>query len=360
MPKPTIDSTIVFGGSVGSEGKGAIVGYLALEYNWKAAICTFMTNAGHTWVGDDGEKVVVQQLPVALVNREIPKLLIAPGSAITESQLEKELNEFESRYDVARRLKIHPRAMIIEQQDVDYESNGVTHLASTAKGCGAALARKVRREKSVKLARDVAWLKPFLADTTEIVNDLIDNNDSVLVEGSQGFDLDLNHGIEYPYCTSRGTTPAQVLADCGIDPRTIPNVIAVLRTYPIRVGNVEGGSSGPFGGNEITFEEIARRSGTPANVDIREYTTVTKRLRRIFEMDFDRLAYMAKVCRPDMIALTFADYLDYKLAGKNTDDYDLEDLPESVQEFINQVEQATGASVGFLKTGPRNSDLITF
>jgi adenylosuccinate synthase len=150
-------TTLVFGGQVGSEGKGAIVGYLARRQRWDAAICTFMTNAGHTWLGDNGEKVVVQQLPMAVVGQDVGALLLAPGSAITLSQLEKEINELENDYNVTARLKIHPRAVIITDEHVEYEKYATKYLGSTSKGCGAALAVKAMRKQHVILARDIGW-----------------------------------------------------------------------------------------------------------------------------------------------------------------------------------------------------------
>jgi adenylosuccinate synthase len=362
-----LGNTLVFGGQVGSEGKGAIVGYLARKQWWQAAICTFMTNAGHTWIGDNGEKVVVQQLPLALVNPHIQYLMIAPGSAITLSQLEKELNELDSTYNVADRLQIHPRAMIIDDIDIEYEREHTKYLGSTSKGCGSALARKALRKQDVRLARDVPWLKTFISDTTIRVNDIIDGGNPVLFEGSQGFDLDINHGLQYPYCTSRGTTPQQVMADCGVSERCLDEVIAVIRTYPIRVGNIvengqQVGYSGDFGGKELTWEEVTKRSGSP--VPLEERTTVTQRVRRVFEMDFERLSHMASVTRPTIIALTFADYIDYRISGKSSfAELDTDGAGEvftKVTDFMSAIEDKTGAQVQLIKTGAKNSDIIDY
>lgn len=357
-----LGTTLVFGGSVGSEGKGAIVGHLARKYRWHAAACTFMTNAGHTFIGNQGEKVVVQQLPMAVVAQEIPLLLIGAGAAITLAQLEKEINELDSVYDVSRRLRIHPRAMIIDGSDVLWEQHN-SQNASTAKGCGSALARKVLRDKTVQLARDIPWLKEFMGDVTNILHEIIyEQNGQVLIEGSQGFDLDLNHGIEYPFCTSRGTTPMQVLADLGLAGSAVEETIAVLRTYPIRVGHVESAgtiaqNSGPFGGKEISWEEITRRSGSPE--PLAEFTTVTKRLRRIFEMDFDRIDFMSRVCQPTSIALTFADYLDWSIHDQGDNTTTKDQIPVNVLSFAKKVEAYTGAPVTMLKTGAKDSALVT-
>lgn len=370
--------SVVFGGQAGSEGKGAIVGFMARRHNYEAAICSFMTNAGHTWVAKGHEPVVVQQLPMAIVNRNIPHILIGAGSAITESQLEKELNTLDNKWKVTDRLGIHPRAMIIEEQDVVWEQENLAYLGSTQKGCGAALGRKASRSQTVKLARDIPWMRPFLKDTTMMVNRLIEDGHSVMVEGSQGFDLDINHGIEYPYCTSRSTIPQQTLADCGIAITDVTDIVSVLRTYPIRVGHIYDshgnkiGDSGPFGGKELTWEQITELSGSP--VPLVERTTVTKRVRRVFEMDYDRLVTMKRICDPNIVALTFADYLDATYFGWTQEEYDawsnthglnLPMYPEKIDNMVEQLEKVLNSSfrqptqVRFIKTGPNDEHTIS-
>lgn len=351
---------IVFGGQAGSEGKGAIAGYLARKHEWGAAICTFMTNAGHTFVDGD-EEVVVQQLPMAIVSPSVEHLLIGPGSAITLPQLEKEIEAYDRDYDVVRRLRIHPRAMIIEDIDQAWEEENLQYIASTAKGCGSALARKVRRSQNVKMARDVEWLAPFIADTTMIANDVIDNADRLLVEQAQGFDLDLNHGVSYPYCTSRGTTPMQIMADIGVDGRLVMRSIAVVRSHPIRVGDVEGGTSGPYGSEETDWDKISAQAGK----DVEEITTVTKRVRRVFEPDYDRLSVMSQIARPTDIAFTFADYVDPEIGGASGDKRSVRwaNRSSKLQKAIFDVEKAVSRStarprVRLVKTGPDNSHMI--
>lgn len=355
---------VVYGGQAGSEGKGAIAGYLATAYNWGAAICTFMPNAGHTFI-ENGRETVVSQLPQALVSSSVERLLIAPGSVIDLDKLHTEIEKYDDRYDVKSRLRIHPRAMILESQDPEWEEEHLRYIASTAKGCGAALARKIRREESVKLAGGVNSLAPYLADTTRIVNQTISGGRGVLVEQAQGFDLDINHGVSYPYCTSRGTTPMQILADCGIAAQLMARSIAVIRTHPIRVGNVEGGHSGEYGSDEIDWDTVSSRAGR----SVEEKTTVTKRVRRVFEPDFDRLGEMSDICRPTDIALTFADYVDKDVFGVTHEEYmnstmgNLSVLSARVSEFVDKVERAMRRStmnprVKLVKTGPNNDHIL--
>lgn len=354
---------VVFGGQAGSEGKGAIAGWLAKRYEWGASICTFMPNAGHTWVRGRDE-VVVSQLPIALVSSTVERLLIGPASVIAVSRLIAEIEKYDGQYNVSERLGIHPRAMMLMDQDPEWEREHLAYIASTAKGSGAALARKVRREEGVVLARDVDALAPYIMDTTKVVNEMVNMGKGVLVEQAQGFDLDINHGVSYPYCTSRGTTPMQIMADVGLSGRLVSKSIAVVRTKPIRVGNADG-YSGDYGSEETTWGDVSRGAGR----DVEEITTVTKRVRRVFEMDWDRIAVMSQICRPTEIALTFADYVDPSVFQCTHEKYmqdtmgNLQQWSLPVARFVRELEEAIrrptmNPKVKLIKTGPDDAHTI--
>ena len=347
--------TVVLGGQVGSEGKGKFAGYIARKDAVDVSVCNFHPNAGHTWVGDNGERVMVQQLPQAVVN-PTTALYLSAGSAIDMDTLTKEIQA----NDCADRLLIHPRAMIIEERHRVEEAVTMGRISSTQKGCGSAGADKVRRLPHVQLARDVEELVEYVADTTCAIYERYNQGAHIMVEVPQGFDLDINHGLEYPYCTSRQTTSTQAIADAGIAPQMVDEVIAVIRPYPIRVGNMydENGNLTGYSGNycdseEITWEIVAYRSGTPIE-EIREMTTVTKKLRRVFEPNFDRLREMVLVNGVTQIALNFANYIDYSMLGKTSE----EDITEKVWDFIYRVQEATKVPVTMIGTGARDCDII--
>lgn len=358
---PANGITTVYGGQVGSEGKGAIVGYLARRFNYKAAACTFMTNAGHTWVNGD-EKIVVQQLPVSIVASHIEHLVVGPTAAITLIQLEKELNQYGEKYNVDARLRIHPRAVIIDPIHVQMEQETTKRVGSTMKGCGAAIGFKALRHPNTRLARDIPWLEPYITDTSVLLNKIVQQGGGIIAEGSQGFDLDINHGIQYPNCTSRQTTPQQLLADLGLDMRDVVRNVAVVRSYPIRVGNIhedgiEVGNSGVFGGKELTWEEVTKRSGYPT--PLTEVTTVTQRTRRVFEIDFARLGYMDLLTKPTDIALTFADYIDYGMLGMGGTLSTATRIWPKLDEFIYDIIKATSyGEVSMVKTGADNHAMV--
>jgi adenylosuccinate synthase len=348
-----LSTNVLFGGQAGSEGKGKFVGYMAIKDNYDAAICNFYTNAGHTWVSDEGKPFMVQQIPQAVVNGRT-ELFIGPGAGITLSILERELSEFLCGH----RLHIHPRAMIINDKHKKIEAEALGHISSTQKGCGAAQADKIMRGGNVMLARDVESLRLYLSDTEYEINNHIEQNHMVMIEGSQGFDLDINYGMAYPYTTSRQTHVGQVVADCGVPIQAIDHVIAVMRCHPIRVGNQfnergeQIGWSGPMGGKELTWGEITAMSGSPK--PLLERTTVTQKVRRIFEFDFDRLQYMVMINRPTQIAMNFVNYINYRDYGVT--DYNL--LSQETKHFIKKVEDESGVPVTMIGTGPKHSEIV--
>ena len=133
----------------------------------------------------------------------------------------------------------------------------------------------------------------------------------------------------------------------------------IMRPYPIRISNKTNIgidiSSGDYDGSqELTWDEIKKRCGAPDGVDFGEMTTVTKKMRRVFEMNWDRLEYVTLLNRPTCIALNFVQYLDYNALGCKK----LRDLPSKVRSFIDRVEDVTNVKVGLIGTGAKNDDII--
>src|SRR5207249_9540171 len=120
--------------------------------------------------------------------------------------------------------------------------------------------RRIRERSprsSVKLARNIPELRPFVRETREVLDRAFVDRRRVFLEGTQGTGLSLYHG-HYPYVTSRDTTVAGCLAEAGISPRRVRKIIMVCRTYPIRVQSPAEGTSGPMS-QPITWREISQR-----------------------------------------------------------------------------------------------------
>jgi len=251
------------------------------------------------------------------------------------------------------RLSIDPQAMIIEQADLDAEQALVAEIASTGKGGGSAAARRIlgrgshRIDAPVRLARDMPELAAFIRPAREVLEEAYRNGHRVLVEGTQGTALGLCHGT-WPYVTSRDTTTSGTLAEAGIGPRRIRRVILVTRTYPIRVQNpdTEGQTSGPMS-QEITYEELARRSGIHQDeLEKTERGSVSHRQRRIAEFDWALLRRSVELNGATDIALTFVDYLS--VDNRAAQRYD--QLTDETIRFIEEVERVSGVPVSLITT----------
>lgn len=369
--------TVVLDSQAGSCGKGKFIGYLAQKDDVSFAINNFMSNAGHTYEDDKYGRVMTQHLPTSMVNPDT-QLYIGPGAAITPSILFDEIIHYR---DIIgdREIVINPRAMVIKLEHAEKEKQ-IIRSGSTFKGCGAACADKVMRVPGTQLFGE--WYR--YEDWSEVVgqkmdrdsvnfilshvrvedgmfdlNNAIDCGESIMIEGSQGCDLDINYGLSYPNTTSRQCHAGQLVADCGISPRLVTDIVMIMRPYPIRISNKTNIgidiSSGDYDGSqELTWDEIKKRCGAPEGVDFGEMTTVTKKMRRVFEMNWDRLEYVTLLNRPTCIALNFVQYLDYNALGCKK----LRDLPSKVRSFIDRVEDVTNVKVGLIGTGAKNDDII--
>jgi adenylosuccinate synthase len=382
--------TVVLDSQAGSCGKGKFIGYLAGKTNPEVAINNFMSNAGHTCILDDGTHIMTQHLPTSLVSPNT-SLVIGPGAAITPRILFNEIIKYKNLLN-GRVININPRAVVILDKHCEEEKR-ILRSGSTFKGCGAAQADKVMRQAMLFGEWYNNWRAGWIntgnddsnpvydgytfnevcdiihsihvCDTMEHINDTIDLGGDILVEGSQGCDLDINYGLAYPNTTSRQCHAGQLVADCGISPMLVTDIIMIMRPYPIRISNTtnlknaDGStlitSSGDYdGAREITWDIVRERCGAPADTEFGEMTTVTKKVRRVFEMNWDRLQYVAKLNRPTGIALNFAQYIDWNMLGKRSPS----DITPKLWEFIGHVERYTGVPVVMIGTGPKDGDII--
>lgn len=337
---------VVVGGQYGSEGKGQIVAYLAREYDLLVRVGG--PNAGHK-VFEIPEPYSHHQLPSGTRKSEA-HLLIGPGAVLRVDKLLKEIADCGVE---AQRLCIDRNAMIITEYDVNAEAELVNDIGSTGQGVGAATARRImQRNRRTLLARHISELKPFLGNALDVLEDAYSQNERVLLEGTQGTGLSLYHGV-YPYVTSRDTTASGCLAEAGISPGRVRKVIMVCRTYPIRVESPEKETSGPL--RDISWEEIARRSGHSAQkLRKAEKTTTTNRRRRIGEFEWGLLHRAARLNGATDIALTFADYI----SKENVKAKRFEQLTQETINLIQEVERVAGAPVSLISTGFNTRSII--
>jgi adenylosuccinate synthase len=333
---------VLVGGEYGSEGKGHIASYLAREYSFLLRVGG--PNAGHT-VYERPKPYTFHHLPSGTRSSEA-KLILGPGAVISVPVLQKEISEC---HVTRERLFIDPHAMIIDPDDVAFENRTLAKsIGSTAQGVGAATARKILRNAAgvhVQLAGACNELKPYVRETRAVLDGAFASGERVFLEGTQGTALSLHHGF-YPHVTSRDTTVSGCLAEAGIAPSRVRRIVLTCRTYPIRVQNPRGGTSGRIG-RELSWKEISERSGIPLP-DLRqtEKTSTTGRKRRVAEFDWALLRMAASLNGPTDIALTFADYLSVK----NRQARRFEQLQPETIRFIQEVERVSGAPVSLIST----------
>lgn len=231
-----------------------------------------------------------------------------------------------------------------------------------------------------------AWgkrLEPFLADTTSLLNHALLDGRGVLFEGAQGALLDLDHGT-YPFVTSSNATAGGAATGSGVAPTRFTGALGVIKAYTTRVG------AGPFVCelHDDDGEHLRRRGN--------EFGTTTGRPRRCGWFDAVLGRYSALVNGIDVLALTKLDVLDeldsiqlctaYRYQEEILDEFpsDLEvlancepiyesfpgwktstvgclsvdDLPDNARTYLRALEEAIGAPIGLISTGPRREETI--
>lgn len=336
--------TIVVGGQFGSEGKGKVTAYLCRNHDYNVAVRCGGPNSGHT-VTIDKEQIVLRQIPAGVVNPSA-NLYLAAGCLIDLDVLLEEIDYFNLK---PGNLGIDRNSAII---DNNYDKEEVrlnlqARIGSTCTGTGIAVAKRALRIEDFKLAKDIPELKPYIVSVSEKLMEHHKNGKKIVIEGTQGFGLSVYHSPYYPYATSRDTTAAGFLSEVGISPLIVSDIIMVIRTFPIRVG----GNSGPLP-NEIDWKTVQVESNYPYK--IQEYTSVTKRLRRVARFDIDIIEKAVSVNKPTEIALMGTDYLDYFNKGIET----FENLTQETKSFIYNLEDRLGIKINFIGIGPMDGELI--
>ena len=193
--------------------------------------------------------------------------------------------------------------------------------------------------RTLKLAKEIDNLKQYLIDVPLEINTALDLGENVLVEGIQGTHLSLWHGT-YPFVTTKDVTASGICADVGIGPKRVDEVIVVFKSYLTRVG------TGPMPG-ELDADETSKKGWE-------EFGTVTGRLRRAAEFDFDLARRAVMLSSATQISITKLDVRFPNCAGVTS----YNDLDDDARIFIKNIETELGVSVTLIGTGPRVNDVI--
>ena len=327
---------IIVGGFYGDEGKGKIVGYLAVKDNPNIVVrAGGGPQAGHTIT--EGKKVT--QVPGGFVNPNA-RLLIARGTVVNPEVVLREI----AQYGVQDRIGIDFGCTVIEPQHLAEEQELVKKIGSVGTGTGPARVDRVLRKG--KLAQDIPSLKPYLTDVADEVNTAIGEGNNILVEGVQGYGLSLLDYRFYPYVTSQDTTASQFAVDIGIGPKAVDEITIVYKAYVSRV------AVGPMQ-NEWSDEEKQRRG-------IEERGTVSGRIRRLGDFDMELARESCERNTATQAAVTCAD----RLFKNNFQAREFDALTSEAKDFISRINTSLkGAWPQFLgitliSTGPDIEDMV--
>ena len=328
--------TVVVGGQYGSEGKGKVAHYLAKEMNASVAIRCGGPNSGHTVIDPKGNPIIFQQLPTASILRDVICVLCA-GTYIDLDILKREI---EITGLDSKRLYIDPNAVIITPEIHEAEQNrGLREtIGSTGSGTGEAVLHRIQRKQNITFAKDISFLQQYVKETNSFLRRQLSRNERIIIEGTQGFGLSLIHSPFYPYVTSRDTTAASFVSEAGLSPFDVDDIVLIIRSYPIRVC----GNSGPLL-NEIDWKTLSDESGSVKLIS--EYTSVSKKLRRIARFDPDIVRFAISVNKPSRIVLNHIDYIDFPISNNLR-------ITKKQLSFIKQVQSSIEKDIDYLGLGP--------
>lgn len=326
---------VVVGGFFGDEGKGKIVAYLVRKDDVKlAARGGVGPNAGHTF-SINGQTFKVRMLPSAAFNSNTI-LAIGAGVLVNPTIL---LNEV-SLFNAHKRTFIDFQCGIITDEHIKRDSSDnflKDKIGTTGTGTGPANSDRALRKLSI--ARDCTQVKDYLNDISMLIHSNLENQNNILIEGTQGTYLSLYHG-GYPFVTSKDVTASSICADVGIGPKHVDEVLVVFKSYVTRVGG------GPLE-NELDKEESKKRGWI-------EYGSVTGRERRSSPFNIHLAKKAIRLNGGTSFALTKMDILYPECAGIS----DYTKLPSSAQKFIEEIESELGLKAVLIGTGAEVNAII--
>ncbi len=410
---------VLVGAQWGDEGKGKATDLLGSRVDY----CVRYqggNNAGHTVVIGD-KKFALHLLPSGILTPEVTPV-IGNGVVIDAGVMFQEIDELEAQGIDCSKLLISANAHLITSYHVTLDKVterflGNSKIGTTGRGIGPTYADKISRlgirvqdlfdEKILRakvegslmsknqvivkvfnrraisvdeVVEDLMQynerLRPFIADTSLILNKALDDNKVVLLEGGQGTLLDVDHGT-YPFVTSSNPTAGGACAGSGIGPMRISGVIGILKAYTTRVGSgpfptelndADGEALRTIGGERGVTTGRARRCGW-FDAPIARYATRINGLTDIFLTKLDVLTGWEKipVCvaydidgtRTDELPMTQTDFHHAKpiyeylpgwtedITGAKT----VEDLPANARAYVKFLEEQSGAQISAIGVG---------
>ena len=410
---------VLLGAQWGDEGKGKATDLLGGRVDY---VVRYQggNNAGHTVVIGD-QKFALHLLPSGILTPSVVPV-IGNGVVIDPEVLLQEMANLAARNVDTSKLVISANAHLITPYHVTLDKVterflGKSKLGTTGRGIGPTNSDKIarigirvqdlfdesilrqkvegalvnknqvlvkvynRRELQIDAIADqlLAYaevLRPYVADTSLLLNNALDQGKVVLLEGGQGTLLDVDHGT-YPFVTSSNPTAGGACTGSGIGPTRITRVVGILKAYTTRVG------SGPFptelldddgeklrtiGGERGVTTGRPRRCGW-FDAPIARFATRVNGLTDFFltKLDvldtFDRIpvcvAYDVDGERMEELPMTQTGFHHAKpiyeylpgwledISGAKT----LEDLPANARSYVKFLEEISGAPISAIGVG---------
>ena len=420
-------ATVIVGAQWGDEGKGKITDYLAEKADM---VVRYQggNNAGHTVVVR-GREYKLHLIPSGIFYPD-KVCVIGNGVVLDLEVLDRELDYLKEQGVGVLNLKVSDRAHLLlpyhrRLDEVDEERKGKNRIGTTRRGIGPAYADKAARiglrvcdladaakfreklavaleEKNRLLERvygqpgftvseiaDEALrvferIRPFVTDTSLVINQAIDSGQRVLFEGAQGTLLDIDLGT-YPYVTSSHPIAGGACIGAGVGPTKIDRVVGVMKAYTTRVGD------GPFP-TELLDEtgEWIRRRGS-------EYGTTTGRPRRCGWLDLVIVRYAVRTSGIGLLAVTRLDTLGgldevkvctaYRRGHETVNEFpaslddlaecrpvyetiegwpadldrltSFEQLPQTARRYLSLIEDQTRTKIGLVSIGRERTQTLT-
>ena len=264
---------VVLGLAWGDEGKGKVAKSLLEEGEYTHCIrFNGGGNAGHT-VYHNGVKIVTHLVPAG-VFYGIPSI-IGPGCVLNIRKFFEEIQMLREHGIDTSCISIAENAHIVTEDHVDEDSRD-THIGTTKSGNGPAYRDKYGRKG--RLAKDYAILQSFLIN---MYDEFYKSSTpaKILMEGAQGFNLDIDHG-DYPFVTSSHCSTASALLT-GFAPQCIRHVWGVAKVYDTYVGS-------------LTFQPPDEDLQTVQQAG-NEFGSTTGRVRQCNWINLPRLLYAMEV-----------------------------------------------------------------
>jgi len=419
----------VVGTQWGDEGKGKIVDLYTSQAD---VVARFQggNNAGHTLVVG-GRKTILHLIPSGILHDD-KICVIGNGVVFDPVVFIQELEELQAGGQLPpnTRLYISEKAHVIMpyhrsiDQAREARSSG-KKIGTTGRGIGPAYEDKVARtgirvgdlfdeellrEKLHRALEEKNFLlknffgaeplseekiadeylafaqkiKPYVADTSLILDTEIKKGKKILFEGAQGCHLDIDHGT-YPYVTSSNTASGNAACGSGIGPNAISNVVGIVKAYTTRVGE------GPFP------TELMDAIGEHIQKVGQEFGATTGRKRRCGWLDMVLVRHAVRVSGITKLAITKLDVLTgldklkictgYRLGDQLitqgtpaslkdlaacvpvyeeldgwqediTGALNMNDLPENARKYLKRMEELAGAKIVLVSVGAGREETI--